>query len=1189
MNNIPVFEVKQPNSKWTAEQQTAINLQGGRILVSAAAGSGKTAVLTERVIRLIKQGGDISRFLIVTFTVSAANEMRSRIREALQKELAAEPNNRHIQRQSLLVGRAKICTIDAFCGEIVRKNFQLAGVSPDFRVCNTADDELIKREALLRVFEDRYASNDADFIKGVKIFSGTKSDERYFNLIYDLINWLYSLPYPQKSIEYFAQMWSPNGKYSELYQSPWYKIIEEYIRNIIEGYINKYEYALNQMSMDEGFDKYIEIFEAEKEMLQNTLNAQTPEQFCERLCNIIFKTLSGAKGVNEEIRDAVKAMRDKCKGDINRFRNETLSATPEQYKQDLEEFYPVLCNISKLICDFFTIQQEIKKERNCLSFSDVAGNALRLLINSYDLNSGKYEISSLAKELSAQFDYVMLDEYQDTNLLQNLIFESVSDKGNKLFCVGDVKQSIYRFRRAMPQLFLHRLETGLEAGKGFPAVVNLSKNFRSAEGVINFVNYFFNEMMSRSSTEIEYDQSHMLNLGAEFPSGDYETKVDIILSEKEESEDFAGTEDRKAYAQGRACAREIKKMLQNGRMVFDQKSKSFRPMRLTDIVVLMRSVKNRAKGYLAAFKDEDIPVFSDAASSFYDNYEELFFTAFLETVDNPYNDMSLAATLRSPMYSFSLQELTDIKEACENTSLYDCLLFASETNKKAENAIASIEKYRALSANLPVYRLIWQVFSDFSLFDVVSALGQPQKRIDNLKSIYMQAKDYENSALKGLYGFLRFLEKTREQGTDSETGEAAPSADHVKITTIHKSKGLEYPIVFLCGTDVEFPTDDIRSRIVSHDTLGIGCTLRDFSDNTDYATVQREAVKISLRREMIAEEMRLLYVAMTRAKEKLFIMLYNEGDFAKRLNSIASEIVKGKAPASFMDKSSCAKDWLLYALLKHNCFKDIKAQYDVYTAVSEDTTDIAVEVLGIEELGKHIYYAKDKIQQINMDNIAEILNFKYQHTELCNIPAKVSVSDLKGIRPQDEDGEALLKNDFSHKPEFNRSALKATEKGTAFHRFMQYIDLNNFDIALQARTLHEKGVLTYEEMCSLPQKELKEFLNSPLAERMRKSPLVCREYRFLSDIKAEDYTDIIGEDKNSPVLIQGVIDMFYEDANDNIVLVDYKTDRADDESYYTSKYSLQLKLYAQALEKILKKKVSKRLIYSVTMEKEIEV
>lgn len=1189
MNNIPVFEVMEPNSKWTAEQQTAINIQGGRVLVSAAAGSGKTAVLTERVIRLIKQGGDISRFLIVTFTVSAANEMRSRIREALQKELEKEPDNRHIQRQSLLVGRAKICTIDSFCGEIVRKNFQLANISPDFRVCSTADDELIKREALMRVFEDRYASNDADFIKGVKIFSGTKNDERYFNLIYDLISWLYSLPYPQKAINHFADMWDPNGKYSSMYQSPWYKITENYARSIIGGYVNKYEYALNQMSMDESFEKYIQIFEAEKDMLLKVEQAESSEKFCENLCEIIFKTLSGAKGVNEEIRDAAKAMRDKCKADINRFRNETFAATPEQYKQDLEEFYPVLCNISKIICDFFTIQQEIKKERNCLSFSDVSGYALRLLINNYDLESGKYEISPLAKELSSQFDHVMLDEYQDTNLLQNLIFESVSDMGKNLFCVGDVKQSIYRFRRAMPQLFINRLETSFEAGKGFPAVVRLSKNFRSSEGVIDFVNFFFNEMMSKEATEIEYNESHRLNLGATFPENDYTTKIDIILSEKEESEDFAGEEDRKAYAQGRACAKEIKKMLKEGRKVYDNKLGAFRPMRLTDTVILMRSVKNRAKGYIAAFKDEDIPVYSDAAASFYDNYEVLFFTAFLEAVDNPYNDMALAAALRSPMCDFSVQELTDIKELSEKSSLYDCLVLASQTNVKAKNAVESFAKYRALSANLPVYRLIWQVFSDFSLFDIVSALGYAQKRMDNLKSIYMQAKDYENSTLKGLYGFLRFLEKTREQGSDSESFEAPPSVDHVKITTIHKSKGLEYPIVFLCGTDVEFPMEDIRARIVAHDTLGIGCTLRDFTDNTDYATVQREAIRILLRREMIAEEMRLLYVAMTRAKEKLFIMLYNEGDFSKRLNSISAEIGNGKAPVAFMDKSNCTKDWILYALLKHNCFKDIKAKFGLNTPTTNDMAPISVDMFGIEDLGKHTYFIKEKEKQVNMDNFAQILKFKYSHPDLCNIPAKVSVSDLKGIRMQDEDGAPLIRSDFSQKPKFDHSSLKATEKGTAFHRFMQYIDLDNFNVEEQIKALYDKGVLSFEEMHSISKEDILKFLNSNLVSQMRKSKNVCREYRFLSDINAQDYTDISGEDKNIPVLIQGVIDMFYEDENGDIVLVDYKTDRSYEEVYFVSRYTQQLKLYAYALEKILKKRISKCIIYAVLMGKEIEV
>ncbi len=1193
MNDLPVFEIQQninAGTKWTSEQQTAITLKGGRILVSAAAGSGKTAVLTERVIRLIKSGNDISRFLIVTFTVSAANEMRSRIREALQKELEKEPNNRHIQRQSLLVGRAKICTIDSFCGEIVRKNFQLAGVSPDYRVCTAADDELIKREALTRVFEECYTGNDADFIKGVRLFSGSKNDEKFFNLIFDLINWLYSLPYPAGAMEHFCSMWDPEGKYSNMYESPWYRVAEDHIRSVIEGHVNKYEYALNRMSMQEGFEKYIEIFEAEEQMLKNVLASEDPESFCENLCAVFFKTLSAARGVDTVTRDSVKAVRDKCKADINRFRNETLSETPDQYKEDLQSFYPVLCNISKIICNFFTIQQEIKNERNCLSFSDVSSAALRLLVSSYNHSNGKYEITALANEISEEYDFVMLDEYQDTNMLQNLIFESVSQSGSKLFCVGDVKQSIYRFRRAMPQLFLNRLLTAKEAGQGFPAVARLSKNFRSSQGVIDFVNFFFSKMMSRSGAEIEYDDTHKLNLGAQYPANDYTTKIDIILSDKEASDDLAGEEDRKAYAQGRACAKEIKKLLNENRQVYDAKTKNLRPLKLKDIVILMRSVKNRARGYVAALKDEGIDVYCDASASFYENYEVLFFTAFLEAIDNPYNDLSLAAALRSPMYNFSVQELTDIREANDKVSLFDCLCLLSNENEKAKNAVDSINKYRALSSNLPVYRLIWQVLSDFSMFELVSALGQGSKRIDNLKKIYLQAKDYENSALKGLYGFLRFIEKVREQSNDTDNSNSAPSTDHVHITTIHKSKGLEYPVVFICGSDVEFRTDDIRSRIVTHDTLGIGCTLRDFSDNTDYVTLQREAVSIQLRKEMVAEEMRLLYVAMTRAKEKLYIILYNEGDFSKRLNNIAGEITNEiKAPAAFVNSSRCSMDWILFSLLTHPCFNEIKNKFDVPVASKSSNVKIETECFDIDTLSQVTSFYNSKQTQNNMDDFAQILNFEYTYPELSNIPAKVSVSELKGIRPADEDGAPLLKSfAFNSVPNL-KGTLKATERGTAFHRFMQYIDLYEPDIKKQAMALFEQGILTREEMLSLPFSELSVFYESSIAENMRKARKVYREYRFLSDIPSRSYNRSLDEDCNEPILIQGVIDMFYEDEDGNIVLVDYKSDRNTTEEYYIENYSSQLHLYAEALGKILNKKVSRCLVYALALGKSIEL
>lgn len=1235
--------------QWTPAQQAAIHTEGGSLYVSAAAGSGKTAVLTRRIIEKIKRGGDVRRLLVVTFTVSAAAEMRSRIRDGLQKELAANPGSRHLQAQSILTGRAKICTIDSFCADLVRSNFHALGLSPDFRIADGAEEELLRRAALTEVFEQFYAEEDADFLEGVAQFSTQKNDEGYFQTVLSVLDWLDSLPYPLEQFSRFMEQWNPASG-GGLYSSPWFAEAAGHARRVLSRALRCYERIEAALQDDQSLQAaWGDVFAAEKAALSALvahMDAQDWEGFTAGLKRGVFGSLAGRRVKAESsetlVRKAwIQELRDQCRKDVRRLHPGVYWGTQADFSQDLERFYPVLRGLMRVLKAFYARDWELKRARNTLTFSDITHCALRLLVDGYDWDSGELRRTALARELAQELDEIYIDEFQDTNLSQNLLFEAVSRVGENLFCVGDVKQSIYRFRRAMPELFMQKLAGARAVGEGFPAAVHLSQNFRSAEGVLTFANSFFERLMRADACGLDYDADQRLYPGAPYPDGDYDPELHLIelYGSAGDADGGDGGQDgaapdgdeRKAGAQARLCARRIREMMEEGRMVSDRSAGGRRPMRYSDIAILMRSAKDRARIYIQALQQEGIPCWSETAASYFENYEVLFTLAFLEAIDNPWSDLSLTAALRSPFFGFTAAQLAALREGARRESVYDSLTRAAAAgDEQAAAAVRTIAHYRELAMNQPVYRLIWQIYMDFSLFAVVAGMEQGERRQENLRQIYRYARQYENSSLKGLYGFLRYMERAREQTERMEAVSPAPAGDYVRICTIHKSKGLEYPVVFLCGSDVRFNMSDLNGKLLLHDRLGLGSRLRDLDKKVEYTTLARDAVELALRRETIAEELRVLYVAMTRAREKLIVTACIRED--KPGASLRRIGLQQLAPDPYMEltQAGSALDWILGAALRHAASIPLRAEYGIPESGGEydayplrfqrwDEASLAAlpavqpqpapapepsetpSALAAASSPADAPSGQDAASGTDASpgaahELSEILRrlaYEYPYAGLARVPAKVSVSDLKGLRMQDEDGKPLYDKAYlATRPAFTAgqgTELTPQEAGTALHKFMQFFDYGGPAPERQLAQMQARGIIGEREAAAVDLARVRRFLQSPLAARIRQSPRTYSEYRFTSDLPAQQYRpDLAGPAADARVLLQGVVDLFFEEG-DGLVVVDYKTDRNSDPAYFQQKYKLQMDLYAAAVSRIAGKPVRERIVYAFHLNQEISL
>ncbi|RKI47074.1 helicase-exonuclease AddAB subunit AddA [Clostridium paraputrificum] len=1227
-------------TKWTEEQLKAIETRRCNLLIAAAAGSGKTAVLVERIIRIItneENPVDIDRLLVVTFTSAAASEMRERIASAITKALEKSPNSKNLQKQLTLLSRANITTMHSFCLDVIKNNFHIIDLDPAFRILDETEGMLLRSEVLEELFEDKYENDDKEFLDLVEAYSDSKSDDKLKDIVLDLYKFSMSGPWPQRWLRDKSEEFNINT-IEELDKSSWMKVFIENLVIELQGLISMEEKALELCEETSGLEPYIDTFRDDITMLRmiyEHLGAGV-EEIYNRLSSASFsklKTVRKANVSDENTQSRVKAIRDDVKKKINKLRDEIFSMTPDEMLHSVKASYTYMKALSSLVIEFQDRFSNAKKEKGALDFNDLEHLCLKILTS---------EDSGVADNFKEYFDEVLVDEYQDSNAVQEAIIDLVSRKYSNdpnVFMVGDVKQSIYRFRQAKPELFLEKYNTySKKQGKNIK--IQLYKNFRSRDEVIKGVNYIFKEIMSRVVGELEYTDEEALNLGASYSKTEDDNyvvggKIELnILDKSTEVEEEVLIEEEDLGTinlEARIVANRIKELLSNkdGKVfkVLDKGTGEYRPVTYKDIVILLRATKNWSEVFLDELGAEGIPVYADTGSGYFESIEIRTIMSLLKVIDNPMQDIPLIALLRSPIMSFSAEDLTNIRLVDKDKYFYENIISISkeefdcekELIEKCNIFLERLSVWRKKSIYTPIDEFIWYLYTDTAYYGYVGAMPNGVLRQANLRILFQRAKQYEQTSFKGLFNFINFINKLRKSSGDMGSAKVlGENEDVVRIMSIHKSKGLEFPVVFVCGSGKQFNLMDLNNNILYHEELGFGPELVDLDKRVSYPTLPKEAIKQRIRLETLSEEVRILYVAFTRAKEKLIITGAVNGLekwITKCCNAAAldkdiilpSEVLKGK---SYLD-------WIGMAICKHKdgeILRELVGLNDI--RIKDDLSTWSVKTWTKSDL---VVDKKDSdVDEINEDNllinsdcssvdkeIERRLDFRYKFRESTLIKSNFSVSELKKKNFEQVpviDTENLFKEDICNiKPKFlqEERELTAAEKGTAIHFVMQKIDLSRVntieEIKIQLKDFVDMELLSKEEYKVINPYKVKKFFISKLGERMlsayNRGDIVYREIPFYTEIDVHRINpDLPKEVEGDKVRLQGVIDSFFYEDNE-VILLDYKTDYVEqsNEEELINKYRIQIQYYKEALEKITKTKIKECYLYSFYLEKEILV
>ncbi len=1238
-------------TQWTDEQLSAIETRKCNLLVAAAAGSGKTAVLVERIIRIItdeENPVDIDRLLVVTFTNAAASEMKERIANAISKKLEINPNSKNIQKQLTLLNRANITTMHSFCLDVIKNNFHKIDLDPSFRIGDTTEGILIKAEVIEELFEDKYDEEDIEFTKLVEAFNNYKNDDKLKDLVLDLYNFTMSGPWPEKWLNDSAEAFKINTL-EDLNQTKWVKILSESIKIEVNGYIKLMEKAIEIVNRTEGLEPYLDNFMSELTSIRNSYEVidNGLEEMYKSLSSIGFdrlKSIRKDKVSDEEAQDTVKKIRDDIKKKISELVNNTFSVMPQQMLINIQGSYPYMKKLTELVLEFTDRFDKRKREKNILDFNDLEHFCLKILID-YDENKNIIP-SKVAEKFKEYFDEVLVDEYQDSNNVQEKIISLVSRKESdnpNVFMVGDVKQSIYRFRQAKPELFIEKYNT-YELNQGNNRKIQLYKNFRSRQEIIDGVNYIFKEVMSKTVGELEYTDDEALNLGVSYKQpNDKEVKIGgaievNIIDKKFEESDEEVTEEQEevdsVILEARIVAKKIKELMSlKGESVFkvlDKETKEYRALNYKDIVIILRTTKNWSESLLDELGIEGIPTYADTGSGYFESIEIRTIISLLKVIDNPLQDVPMIALLKSPIMSFSTEELSDVRLASKDNYFYENIkyiskeiyedkeiIYSEKLINKCKYLINCIDKWRNKSIYMAIDEFIWYLYMDTAYYGYVGAMPNGVVRQANLKVLFQRAKQFEKTSFKGLFNFINFINKLIKSSGDMGSAKIlGENEDVVRIMSIHKSKGLEFPVVFLCGIGKNFNLMDLNKNMLYHDDLGLGPDFVDLEKRFSIGTLAKEAIKKKMKIEILSEEMRILYVACTRAKEKL-IITGSVGNIQKSIEKwmssaslehniiVPSEVLKGR---SYLD-------WLGMALCQHNDGIVLREAIGVSNEIAKDDTSKwkinlwnksdLINIVDLEEIEIREEYRSNmtSVNQLDKTIIQEVNNrlaYKYPFKASTILKSNISVSDLKRRNIEENyEVEELYKEKAIITPKFiqDKKGLSPSERGTAVHFVMKKIDFNRVssikEIEEQLQELFDGEFLLREELKAISPYKILNFFKSNLGRKMLRlndeGEKIYREVPFYTEISSLEIDSTLDEKyKNEKVRLQGIIDCFFEYDGD-LVLLDYKTDYVQGVDEFKEKYKKQLDYYSDAIFKMSGKKVKYRYLYSFSLEEEIQI
>ncbi len=1177
-------------------------------------GSGKTAVLVERIInKVVNEDVDIDKILVVTFTNAAASEMRERILDAIYKKLEEDPSSIKLQRQITLLNKASICTIHSFCLDVIRNNFFEIDTSANFRIGDTAEIEMLKNDVLDEIFEQKYMDQDSGFIKLVETYTDYRGDEKLQNLILNIYKYIQSDPFPEKWLNSKVEELNiEKGK--DFSNTIWGNILLENIKNEISSMCNMLDNTKKETLKFSELEKYTNILQEDINNLKS-IKYDSWDIAYESLNSLTWNKWPTDKKITLDLKNEAKEVRDKVK---KQFAQILIKNSSEEIIEDIQEMYKILDQIRKLILEFSTNFKEKKKERNIIDFNDIEHFALKILLNEEE------KPTEVAKKYKDKFQEIAIDEYQDSNLVQEKILTSIA-RGNNIFMVGDVKQSIYKFRQARPELFLEKYNTYdskencAENSSGLK--IKLFKNFRSRENVLNITNLVFENIMSKRFGNVEYIKDEYLNLGADYPepttkinyAGTAELHIidlkeeddDIYISDEEDKENEEEQERiEDVVLEARFVANKIHQLINNNYQVYDKKTKEYRRIEPKDICVLLRATSTLAPIYEKEISERDLPVFSDSSSTYLESMEVETIMSLLKVIDNPMQDIPLVTVLRSNIFNFTDNELMKIRLVDRKCKFYESLLKArlsvdNGLRDKIENVIDKIEKWKSEEKYMELDEFIWSIYVETGFYNYVNLLPNGGLRQANLKLLFEKAKQYEKASFKGLFNFITFIDKVKTSSGDSSSAKIIGENDNViRIMSIHKSKGLEFPVVFLASTGKKFNMQDLNAPILLHQEIGFGPQYIDSEKKIEYSTLAKEAIKIKAKEETISEEMRILYVALTRAKEKLIITGMSKDlqkalqDKEKLLNIYVQEEISeySKINPNIVSKYKSYLDWLELVYL-FNKDKDLNNVLEFYSYTKNEIMKDIKQEEGTESNFNEII--NKKLQNSKIDNnITNLLEWKYSHLSSSKIPTKTSVTKLKSLE-EDSDIEDLIENaknkqiSLNIKPKFIEEVQRLTsaQKGTLMHLCIQKldekIDYTKENLNMFIQNLLERNIITNIEKENVDLEMLYKYTKSTLWQDLKEAKEIHKEEPFYINIPAKKIYDDADEDEM--ILVQGIIDLYYINKNDELILVDFKTDYVPngDVSKLEEKYKVQLNIYKEALENSIGRKVDKAFIWAL--------
>lgn len=1235
---------KPENAVWTDDQWKAMTAVGQDILVAAAAGSGKTAVLVERIIRKIidtENPIDVDELLVVTFTNAAAAEMRHRIGEVLEAAINEHPDSAHLRKQLSLLNRASISTLHSFCQDVIRKYYYVIDLDPGFRIAEDTEAQLIRDEVIANLFEEEYSKTDNDaFFAVVDSFTSDRNDENLETIVLELYDFARSHPDPNQWLQQIIQMYNVEET-MHIEELPFIGPVFYHIDLQLEGAKSLLQEAYELTKVPGGPAPRAETYTSDLQLIDGLKSARQVswETLYDAMQTVKFVRAKTCRGdeFDKELLEEAQKLRDRAKKMIEQVNDDYFLRKPASFLRDMKEMSVHMEVLVHLVQTFSVRFTEEKTERGLVDFADLEHYCLQILTSGFG-EGGAHLPSDAAYHYKQRFKEVLVDEYQDTNMVQEAIIQLVTndqEESGNLFMVGDVKQSIYRFRLAEPNLFLGKYNRfgSLEDEGGLK--IDLARNFRSRREILAGTNYIFKQIMGVKVGEIDYNAAAELQYGAAYPE-DESFPVEVCLIDQaepdkkqppNEQEDGEATFDfddlEQSQLEARLIAEQINGYINEQKQVYHPKTKSSSPVKYRDIVILLRSM-TWAPEIMEELKKHGIPVYANLSTGYFTATEINIMMSLLKVIDNPFQDIPLAAVLRSPIVQLNEEELAHIRLMQKNGSFYEALTMFCNSRPSANDEellhkvsafYTQLQQWRAMARQGSLSQLIWQLYRDTRIFDYVGGMPGGKQRQANLTALYDRARQYEKTSFRGLFRFLRFVERMRDRGDDLGAARAlGEQEDVVRIMTIHSSKGLEFPVVFVAGLGRQFNLMDLRKPYLFDKDFGVATKYVNAEKQITFPSLPQHAFKAKKKLEMIAEEMRVLYVALTRAKEKL-LLVATVKDLEKERQKWVSVLKNQQWLLSEFDRSEAVSflDWIGPALMRHHDCDQLRESENMLLPeeIVHHPSNWKVTIKKSEQLALFTNSrendVKEVIQQIKnnevvpirsnyFDQVMERLSWTYQFQDAASHRSKQSVSEVKRqheLKDADSGTDLIgkIRRPLVNRPRFmQEKSLTPAEQGTAMHTAMQHIPLNEqpneISVALFLEEMVTKELLTIEQCEAIEPMRIVQFFETDIGNRLLRAQNVKREVPFSIALPADEvYPD--WQSTNEPVFIQGMIDCLFDD-DQGLVLLDYKTDRITDrfaggfgqaQSILMDRYRVQIDLYTKAIEQIFQRKATEKYLY----------